>query len=476
MRQTKIVVTLGPSTDSNEMIEKLILAGVNVFRFNFSHGTYDYHKDVLTRVRKIAKDLKKPIAALQDISGPKIRIGMVEKPIALEVGGELNFYKKDGFSDAFGVTLSYPEILDSLQVGEFIYLADGLIRVQVKELLADVVKCKVIVGGNLTSRKGVNFPDSMLNISAITEKDKSDIKFGVELGFDWMAFSFMRDAEGLKEAKKLIKDAGGDIPVMVKIEKAQALTNLDEILDEVNAVMVARGDLGVELGLYKVPPAQKRIIKEANKRGLPVVTATQMMTSMIHSPFPTRAEVSDVANAVLDGTDAVMLSDETTIGEYPVEAINALHSAIMEAETIYPFYQHIEEYHYRADATSVAAARMAEDLKPDAFIVFTATGASAKTLSKYRPDSKIITCVYDEKAYNTLSLVWGVRPAYIMNACSDSNEMVANFINNALQDGVIKKDGTYVMTVGECGGAGTTNVVRLLREQDIIKLSKVNKG
>jgi pyruvate kinase len=239
--------------------------------------------------------------------------------------------------------------------------------------------------------------------------------------------------------------------------------------------MVARGDLGVELGLYKVPPAQKRIIHEANVRGLPVITATQMMTSMIHAPFPTRAEVSDVANAVLDGTDAVMLSDETTIGEFPVEAINALHNTIVEAETIYPYYLHIEEYHFSADATSVAAARMAEDIEPDGFIVFTATGASAITLSKYRPSSDIITCVYDEKTYNTLSLVWGVKPAYIISECrrtGDSNVMVQRLIKDALQDDVIKKNGTYVMTVGECGAAGTTNIVRLLREQDIERLSQ----
>ncbi|MEY4505218.1 MAG: pyruvate kinase, partial [Pseudomonadota bacterium] len=357
MRKAKIVATLGPSTDSNEMLEKLILAGVNVMRFNFSHGTHEYHKELLGRVREVAKKLRKPIATLQDISGPKIRIGIVEKPIELKFGGALNFYKTEGFEDANGVTLSYPEIIDSLQVGEFIYLADGLIRVQVTELSSEFAKCKVIVGGMLTSKKGVNFPDSALTISAITEKDKADVKLGVELGFDWMAFSFMRTAEDLRDAKKLIKAAGGNTPVMVKIEKAQALTNLEEILDEVDAVMVARGDLGVELGLYKVPPAQKRIIHEANIRGLPVVTATQMMTSMIHSPFPTRAEVSDVANAVLDGTDAVMLSDETTIGEFPVEAIEALNSAIIEAETIYPYYLHIEEYHFSADATSVAAAR-----------------------------------------------------------------------------------------------------------------------
>ncbi len=468
MRKTKIVATLGPSTDSEQMIEKLILAGVNVFRFNFSHSTHEYHADNLRKVREISDRLSYPIAVLQDISGPKIRIGDVKGVLSLEAGDILSFYAKDGFDDKYGVTINHPSIIPSLKVGDLIYLADGAIRCEVTATQDGIARTKVIVGGDLTSKKGVNFPNASLPIAAITEKDKKDMEFGVRYGVDMMAVSFVKSREDIEEAKKIVADFGGNCPIFAKIEKAEAVANLDSIIDAADGIMVARGDLGVELGLSKVPIAQKRIIKAANKKGIPVITATQMLTSMIASPFPTRAEVSDIANAVLDGTDAVMLSDETTVGKYPIEAIKALNETIIEVEGIYPFYRNLEKIHIPEDAIAVAANRMAEDMEPDALVVFTRSGGSAKSVAKYRPKPDILVSVHCKEAYRRLAIVWGVRPVFVLEEHESSDRMLCEFTIRALDAGVMKEDGTYIVTVGyPTGLEGTTNLVRIMREADI---------
>ncbi|HOI82945.1 MAG TPA: pyruvate kinase, partial [Campylobacterales bacterium] len=382
MRKTKIVATIGPATDSEETIEKLILAGVNVFRFNFSHSTHEYHGKNLEKIRKVSDKLGACVAVLQGISGPKIRVGEIAGVMELNEGDMLNFYPTANFDDKYGVTINYPQILPSLKVGDLIYLADGSIRCEVASNIDGVVKTNILVGGDLTSKKGVNFPNASLPISAITEKDKKDMEYGVKIGVDMMAISFIKSKDDVEEAKKIVAGFGGDCPIFAKIEKGEAVENLSSIVDVVDGLMVARGDLGVELGLSKVPIAQKKIIRAANRKGIPVITATQMLTSMIDSPFPTRAEVSDIANAVLDGTDAVMLSDETTVGKYPIEAIRVLNEAICEVETIYPFYRNLDKIHNPADAIAVAANRMAEDMEPDALIAFTSGGGSARSLAK----------------------------------------------------------------------------------------------
>lgn len=468
MRKTKIVATIGPATDSETMIESLIVAGVNVFRFNFSHSTHEYHEENLKKVRKVSHKLGVSIAILQDISGPKIRIGEVNGVLRLEEGDTLSFYARDGFNDAYGVTLNYPQILPSLKSGDLVYLADGTIRCEAFEVSADIVRTKVLVGGDLTSKKGVNFPNASLPIAAITEKDVKDIEFGVKIGVDLMAISFIKSREDIEYAKKLVADFGGDAHIFAKIEKAEAVDNLDSIMEVADGIMVARGDLGVELGLSKVPVVQKRIIRAANRKGIPVITATQMLTSMIDSPFPTRAEVSDIANAVLDGTDAVMLSDETTVGKYPLDAIRVLDEAIRDTEAIYPFYRNLDKIHIPTDAIAVAANRMAQDMEPDAIIVFTKTGASARNIIKYRPKPNVLVCVHSERAFRKLSVLWGVKPLFVLVEHESTDIMLCEFTGRALDEGIMRIDGTYIVTVGyPTGMEGSTNLIRVMKEVDI---------
>lgn len=468
MRKTKIVATIGPSTDSEEMIEKLIVAGVNVFRFNFSHSTHEYHGANLQKVRKIADKLGACVAILQDISGPKIRVGEIEGVMVLEAGDTLSFYQNKDFDDKLGVTINHPHILPSLKAGDLIYLADGSIRCEVYENANDVVRTKIVVGGDLTSKKGVNFPNASLPISAITEKDIKDMEFGVKIGVDLMAVSFIKSREDIEEAKKIVASFGGDCPIFAKIEKMEAVKNLSTIVEAADGLMVARGDLGVELGLSKVPKAQKEIIEAANFKGIPVITATQMLTSMIDSPYPTRAEVSDIANAVLDGTDAVMLSDETTVGKYPIEAIRALVETICETETIYPFYKNLEKIHNPEEAIAVAANRMAEDMEPDALISFTSSGSSARGISKYRPKADILAPVHSETTLRRLAIVWGVKPLFVLREHESTDRMLCELTMRALDTGDMKEDGSYIITVGyPTGQKGTTNLVRVMREADI---------
>lgn len=467
MRKTKIVATIGPSTDSEEMIEKLILAGVNVFRFNFSHSTHEYHGNNLLKVRKIADKLGACVAVLQDISGPKIRVGEINGVMELFAGDSLNFYPNTDFDDKYGVTINYPQILPSLKIGDLIYLADGGIRCEVAAN-DGVVRTKILVGGDLTSKKGVNFPNATLTISAITEKDKKDMEYGVKIGVDIMAISFVKSKDDIEEAKRIVASFGGNCPIFAKIEKAEAVENLPSIVDVADGLMVARGDLGVELGLPKVPIAQKKIIKAANLKGIPVITATQMLTSMIDSPFPTRAEVSDIANAVLDGTDAVMLSDETTVGKYPIEAIKVLNEAICEVETIYPFYRNLNKIHDSADAIAIAANRMAEDMEPNALIAFTRSGGSAKSLARFRPKADILVPVHSIETFRRLAVVWGVKPLFVLDEHESTDRMLCEFTMRALEMGAMREDGTYIVTVGyPTGQQGTTNLVRVMRANDI---------
>lgn len=464
-RRAKIVATLGPKSSSEEMIKALLVAGVDVFRLNFSHGNYESHEELFNRIRTIQSDLGKNSAILQDISGPKIRIGEIDGAIYLEADDVLTFSSKKviGSNESKIVNLSYKEILNVLKVGDKIFLADGTIKVEVSNILDDSVETKVLVGGKLTSKKGVNFPGVKLPISTITDKDRNDLIFGAKLGVDIVALSFVRCAEDVKEAKKILKDSGSETPVFAKIEMIEAMENIDSILEVVDGVMVARGDLGVEFGLPKVPCAQKELIKKANQKGLPVITATQMLISMVNSPYPTRAEVSDVANAILDGSDAVMLSDESAVGSYPVEAIKVLDETICETQRIYNYYQHKDEIHPHKEAIAIATSTLAETIKPDGVIVFTTTGASALTLAKYRPQCRIIVTSPSLSTLRNLSVVWGVESTIHMKKVENSDELVYRFIKNALAQNVININKTYILTVGAPKSeSGSTNLIRVL--------------
>lgn len=468
MRRAKIVCTLGPSTDSEEMIEKLIHAGANVFRMNFSHGTHESHQELLNRIRNVSARIGKPVAALQDISGPKIRIGEVDGAIMLEAGDTLSFVKETvtGSDSQREVCLTYPEIIDGLKEGDKIFLADGTIKVEVYANNGSKVDTRVHVGGKLTSRKGVNFPGVKLPIATITEKDRRDLEFGAKLGVDLVALSFVRTKEDILTAKEILKTHSKNTPIFAKIEMIEAMENLDSIMEAVDGIMVARGDLGVEFGLPRVPVAQKEIIKKANTRGLPVITATQMLKSMMESPYPTRAEVSDVANALLDGTDAVMLSDETAVGHFPVEAVQVLDETIRETQVMYDYYQHKNETHPKQEAIGIAASILAETIEPDGIIVFTTTGTSAYAMAKYRPNARIIVSSPSDETLRKLCVVWGVEPSLHLEKVENSDELVYNFLKEALDKGIIDKEKQYILTVGAPKSeSGSTNMIRVLDKE-----------
>lgn len=469
MPRTKIVATIGPSTDSPEMIESMIRKGVNVFRFNFSHADHAYHRENYKKIRLISEQLSSHTAILCDIAGPKIRLGHIEGELNLEKGDILTFYKDNKTGENNCVTINYPLILDDLHVGEPIYLADGTIRVSVMSKCHEYIQTLVEVGGKLTSRKGVNFPGSTLTIDPLTQKDREDIAFCCELGVDFFALSFVMNAQNILNAKEFIRSCHADIPVFAKIEKIDAVTNLDSILEVVDGVMVARGDLGVEFGLAKVPITQKMIIAKANERHIPVITATQMLTSMIHSPFPTRAEVSDIANAALDGTDAVMLSDETTVGEYPLEVIDMIVQTLTEIETIYPYYKNIDFPDGCSEhAVAIAADKLAQGVRAEAVIVFTSSGYSARTTAKYRPKARIIANSPSDKILRQLSVVWGIESGFIIEHEQNSDKIVYDFLSQASQKGCIEHNKNYVVIMGHphCQ-SGASNMIRLLNEETI---------
>ncbi|HEX9188593.1 MAG TPA: pyruvate kinase, partial [Vicinamibacteria bacterium] len=425
MRRTKIVATVGPASRRPETLERLIQAGVNVFRLNFSHGTHDEHLEVIRSVREIAARLHRPIALLQDLSGPKIRTGKVKDgEVQLVKGARLAITTDtsvEGTAELISTT--YELLPRDVTAGDQILLDDGNLELRVTGIADGRVQCEVVDGGTLRSNKGMNLPGVMLSTPALTEKDRRDLVFGVQHRVDYVAMSFVRRAEDVLEAKSLVKAMGEATPVIAKIEKPQAVENLEAILAASDGVMVARGDLGVEIGTEDVPIVQKRIIAAANAAGRVVITATQMLESMIENPRPTRAEASDVANAILDGTDAVMLSGESAVGKYPVETV----------ETMARIADYTEEHGMgsirprRADArrTDVppgppgpgtpttrsltrAASSVAEELGCKLIVAFTESGITARLVSSHRPRVPVVAVTHDDRVYRRLALWWGV--------------------------------------------------------------------
>ncbi len=467
MKKTKIVVTLGPSTDNIKSIEKLITKGANVFRLNFSHATHEYHEKLVKKIRKASKNLNKEVAVLQDIAGPKIRICHLDNPIRLKTGDILTLSKTICDEDKRTVSLSYPTIIDNLEIGDPVYFADGTIRAKVVKKFDDEVKCEIIIAQTLQSKKGMNLPKSKLNINAITQKDKEDLKFGAKIGVDIVALSFVSDQDDIIEAKSILKECGSDPLVFAKIEKKEAIKNIKRIVNFADGIMVARGDMGVELGLKKVPLMQKEIIKLANSRAKPVITATQMLTSMIDSPYPTRAEISDIANAVLDGTDAVMLSDETTIGKHPLKAVEVLRETIIETEKDYPYYRDVKDV-AKEDSVAAAVATIAKSIKPHALIVFSRSGRSAISMSRFRPKQKILVSSYDINTLRKLQVVWGIDSIYHSQKLNDSDELIKGFLKWALKKNHIAKEKTYVLTIGSpISIKHATNNISIIEKESI---------
>ena len=476
MRKTKIIATLGPATQKRSEIEKLIKLGVNGFRLNFSHGDHAYHGRLIKHIRAIAARLDVPVAILQDIAGPKIRVGEIDGILHLHEGDMLAIRASNANQAKNQIAINYPQILPSVKSGDLIYFADGAIRTMVVGVSKQGVKVRVMLGGKLSSRKGVSFPRADLPINAITDKDREDIAFGVQEGVDIIALSFVRSAADIAEARKLISGHGGDIPVYAKIEKAEAVDKLDEIVSSADGIMVARGDLGVELGIHGVPVVQKRIITQARQTGIPVITATQMLTSMISSPFPTRAEVSDVANAVLDGTDAVMLSDETTVGAFAREAVKVLDQTIIETEVIYPWYT-VSDINESHQAIAASATALSKSAGADAVVAFTESGLAAQMISRQRPRTRIIGTTSNPRTYRRLAVCWGVEPFFVGYPHIISDNAIALFHRKALEEVLLHPDDRFVVTIGmHSNKSGSTNQIQLMDRECMERLQAARRG
>jgi pyruvate kinase len=414
--RTKIVATLGPASDSPEVLKRMLLAGMNVARLNFSHGHYEDHAQRMTRLRHIAQDLDLPITLLQDLQGPKIRVGELPAgAISLTAGQPLNLVPLDQFAgEPNTVSIDYPYLAAEAQPGTQVLLDDGLLELRVESVNQTAVHCRVVRGGLLKSRKGVNLPSLTLRLPSLTEKDKQDLAFGLSQGIDYVSLSFVRQAEDIRALKELLAQQGAaDTPVVAKIEKPQAIANLEAILDECDAVMVARGDLGVEMKPEKVPLLQKRIIRACNLRGIPVITATQMLESMIQNPRPTRAEASDVANAIIDGTDAVMLSGESAAGQFPVEAVAMLARIATDIEADIRFVNNPPATNDETHVLSEALNLIDDNLPLACIAAFTSSGYTARLAAGERPQAPVVAITPNPAVYARLNLVWGIRPVLI---------------------------------------------------------------
>lgn len=471
-KKTKILATVGPASDSLSILEGLVRAGVDVFRLNFSHGDHAYHSKILQKIKTVEEKVGKRVGVLQDICGPKIRVGKLEEHFELKSGDLLEFSRevvvgKKIKKGRYILSINQPEILDLLKENEYIYMYDGIIRARVVEVGKNIV-AKVENKGILSSQKGVNFPTTKININVITKKDKKDLKWGVENGVDFVAISFVQNADDILQAREIIKDFGGDVSIFAKIEKFDAVENIDKILHVSDGLMVARGDLGIEVPYFKVPSIQKMLIQKANAASKPVITATQMLLSMAKNETATRAEISDVANAVLDGTDAVMLSEESAIGKNPVKAVTTMTNTIKEAEKLYPFNK-FDNFSFldETDIVTSSTARLADKLNAKAMIALTSSGQSAKKLARYRTKVDILAITHDEKKARELTIVWGIRPIMTIEK-TDLDPMLANAIRKALALEFIDHRKTYIATAGfPTGVEGSTNFIRILKRDQI---------
>jgi pyruvate kinase len=465
-RRTKIVCTIGPACESLETIEKLIESGMNVARLNFSHGTHEEHLKKIRTIREASERLGKPVAILQDLAGPKIRVGKVrEGGVELKGGQEFVLTVREILGDERGVTVNYPSLPKEVRPGDTILLADGQIDLQVLGIEGPDIRCRVVIGGILTSHKGMNFPTGTIRASAFTEQDREDLLFGIKNGVDLVGLSYVREAEELRTVKEAISGAGADIPVIAKIERREALERIDEILSAADGIMVARGDLGVETPLERIPNVQKMLIRKANALGKPVITATQMLRSMVENTRPTRAEVTDVVNAIYDGTDAVMLSEETATGQFPVEALQMMAKIAQAAEEQFPFdlffKREPEKEEDLPQAISHAAVFLAERMGALAIVAPTESGSTPRWVSRLRPRQPILAPSRHASTVRRLSLVWGVQPVHV-SGWKDTDEMLEGSKQMAKSLGMASA-GDRVIIIGgvPIGIPGATNLIKV---------------
>ncbi|BFH64457.1 MULTISPECIES: pyruvate kinase [Paenibacillus] len=468
MRKTKIVCTIGPSSESLENTKKLILAGMNVARLNFSHGDFEEHGNRIKNIRQAAKELGKNVAILLDTKGPEIRTGkLAVEPIELVQDEYITLTTEEIEGDKNRISVTYKDLPGDVQVGSTILIDDGLIGLAVVGVEGTEIKCRIVNGGTIKSKKGVNVPGVAISLPGITEKDANDIVFGIEQDIDFIAASFVRKASDVQEIRDLLeKHNAGHIKIISKIENQQGVDNLDEILEASDGLMVARGDLGVEIPAEEVPLVQKRMIQKCNLAGKPVITATQMLDSMQRNPRPTRAEASDVANAIFDGTDAIMLSGETAAGKYPVESVLTMSRIAERAESDLDYReiflkQRIAQETTVTEAISQSVAISALDLNAKAIITSTESGLTARVVSKYRPQAPIIAVTTKERTLRQLALSWGVTTVQGKTA-SSTDEMFEYSMKGSLETGLVQPGDLVVITAGvPLGQSGSTNLVKI---------------
>ncbi len=466
MRRTKIICTIGPASQSPEMLKSLGEAGMNVARLNFSHGTKEEHAKRITDIRAMEKELGMPIAVLQDLPGPKIRTGPMAEPTDLAPGQRFVFTTRDVPGNAGEITLPYPELIEQAKPDQLVFVADGELEFLVESVTATDMVTRVVVGGPMSGRKGVNMPGARMNLPSVTESDIEDLQFGIANDVDWVAASFIRCASDLQPVREVIKGSGKRVLLIAKIEKSEAVEDIDAIIEAADAIMVARGDLGVEMPLEQVPIVQKQIIRKCNNAGKPVITATQMLESMTNNRRPTRAEVTDVANAIFDGSDAVMLSGETAVGAFPIETVCMMSRVAAAAESALNYRKLLQERAAAAtktvtEAIAMATAEIAQDLGAAAIVTPTSSGATARAVSKFRPQAPILAAAMFENTYRQLALSWGVYPILVVPS-RNTDDMIDQAVAGATQVGLVKDGDTVVLTAGiPAGVPGRTNLIKV---------------
>ena len=477
LRKTKVICTLGPAVNDEEMIRKLIRAGMDAARFNFSHGDHAEHLERLNKLKNVRDSMGRPVATILDTKGPEIRIKSFEtKSIDLEAGASFTLTTRDVVGNGALVAVTYPELHKEVTPGQEILIDDGLVALKVEEIQDQEIRCTVENGGSLSANKSINIPGVHIHLPALTEKDISDIQFGVENDFDFIAASFVRRADDVRAIREVLDRFGGqEVKIIAKIENQEGVDNIDEILALADGIMVARGDLGVEIPAAKVPVLQKQMIRKGLRLGKTVITATQMLDSMIRNPRPTRAEVSDVANAVFDGTSCVMLSGETANGNYPVEALSAMVSIVEEAEQSIHYWRRFEKNMGVTasnidDAITHTSCLTAKDLDAKAILVATSSGRTARMICRFRPACPVAALTMHEKVRRQLALSWGVIP-FLTGEVNSTDRIFSMSVEVALKEKLVQNGDTVVITAGvPLGRSGSTNLIKaqIVHEEDLM--------
>ena len=467
LRKTKIICTLGPAVDNEDMIRALIRTGMNAARFNFSHGSHEEHLNRLNLLKSVRDSMGRPVAAILDTKGPEIRIRSFEtKSISLEAGDSFTLTTREVQGNGSLVSVTYPELHKEVSVGQEILIDDGLVALKVEEINGQDIRCVVENGGALSANKSINIPGVHIHLPALTEKDVSDIRFGVENDFDFIAASFVRRAADVQAVREELDRFGGqEVRIIAKIENQEGVDNIDEILEAADGIMVARGDLGVEIPAAKVPILQKQIIRKGLQAGKPVITATQMLDSMMRNPRPTRAEVSDVANAVFDGTSCVMLSGETAGGKYPLEALTAMVNIVEEAEQSIHYWRQFEKRRVIPasninDAITHTCCLTAKDLEAKAILAATNSGRTARMICRFRPACPVAALTMHEKVRRQLAICWGVIP-FLTGEVTSTDRIFSLSAEVALKERLVQNGDTVVITAGvPLGKSGSTNLIK----------------